>query len=100
MNRRNFLVRTGLVLSTGILASSSPEPWALADPVTPSELDNWDTVRAQFNLTRDRIHMASFLLASHPRPVREAIENHRRSLDENPADYLHENAERLQGAVL
>ena len=100
MNRRNFLVRTGLLLSTGILAGSSPEPRALADLATPSELNNWDTIRAQFNLTRDRIHMAGFLLASHPQPVREAIERHRRGLDENPADYLHENSARLESAVL
>ena len=100
MNRRNFLVRTGLLLSTGILAGSSPEQRALADLTTPSELDNWETIRAQFNLTRDRIHMAGFLLASHPRPVREAIEIHRRGLDENPADYLRENSDRLEDAVL
>ena len=100
MNRRNFLVRTGLLLSTGILAGSSPEPQALADLAAPSDLNNWDTIRAQFNLTRDRIHMAGFLLASHPQPVREAIEIHRRGLDENPADYLHENSARLESAVL
>src|SRR5262249_50545172 len=100
MNRRDFLVRTGLLLSTSVLPGSSLEPQAQADLSAPSELDNWDTIRAQFNLTRDRIHMASFLLASHPQPVREAIELHRRSLDENPADYLHENSERLEGAVL
>ncbi len=100
MNRRNFLVRTGLLLSTGICAGSSLGPQALANPAVPSELDNWDSVRAQFNLTRDRIHMAGFLLASHPRPVRESIEIHRRGLDENPADYLHENSERLEGTVL
>ena len=100
MNRRDFLVRTGLLLSTGLLAGPSPEPQALAELTAPSELDNWDTIRAQFNLTRDRIHMASFLLASHPQPVREAIDLHRRGLDENPAEYLHENSERLESAVL
>src|SRR5262245_28235430 len=100
MNRRDFLVRTGLLLSTGVLAASSSEPPGRAEPSASAGLDNWDTIRAQFNLTRDRIHMASFLLASHPQPVREAIEIHRRGLDENPADYLHENSERLEGAVL
>ena len=100
MNRRNFLVRTGLLLSTGILAGPAPESRALTDLIAPSELNNWDTIRAQFNLTRDRIHMAGFLLASHPQPVRDAIERHRRGLDENPADYLHENSARLESAVL
>ena len=33
--------------------------------------------------------MALMLFASHPRSVREAIERHRRGLDENPVLYLH-----------
>jgi isopenicillin-N epimerase len=100
MNRRDFLVRTGLTLGTSALAARFPQPRALADLTAPSTLETWDAVRAQFTLTRDRIHMAGFLLASHPKPVREAIDTHRRGLDENPADYLHGNAERLEGAVL
>jgi selenocysteine lyase/cysteine desulfurase len=57
-------------------------------------------VRSQFLLTHDRIHMTGFLLASHPTPVREAIETHRRGLDENPADYLRDNGQRLEAAGL
>lgn len=34
--------------------------------------------------------MATFLLASHPRPVAEAIEAHRRGFDEDPATYWHD----------
>jgi hypothetical protein len=41
------------------------------------ENPSWADVRAQFKLTRERIHMAGFLLASHPRPVADAIERHR-----------------------
>lgn len=100
MNRRNFLVRTGWLLSTSLMTSAAPEPHVLADLTTPSDLKDWDAIRAQFNLTRERIHMAGFLLASHPQPVRDAIERHRRGLDENPADYLHENLEQLESAVL
>jgi isopenicillin-N epimerase len=100
MNRRDFLVRTGLTLSAGVLVARFPQPRALADGAAPSALDTWDAVRAQFALTRERIHMAGFLLASHPTPVREAIDTHRRGLDENPVEYLHGNAERLEGAVL
>jgi len=47
-------------------------------------------VRAQFNLSGDHIHLASFFLASHPKPVREAIDRHRRALDENPIGTLRE----------
>src|SRR2546430_3074273 len=92
MNRRDFLVRTGLTLGASVFATGFPQPQALADLAAPAALDTWDAIRAQFNLTRERIHMAGFLLASHPKPVREAIDTHRRGLDENPAEYLHGNA--------
>jgi isopenicillin-N epimerase len=100
MNRRNFLVRTGGLLSTGLLIGPAPGSRTFADLSAPANLKDWDAIRAQFNLTRERIHMAGFLLASHPQPVRDAIERHRRGLDENPADYLHENSARLESAVL
>lgn len=60
---------------------------------------NWDAVRDQFELRRDQIYMAGFLLASHPRPVRDAIETHRRGLDEDPLGYLYGNSGRLEGEV-
>ena len=33
------------------------------------------------------IQLSTFLLASHPKPVSDAIEKHRRAFDENPSDY-------------
>jgi selenocysteine lyase/cysteine desulfurase len=48
---------------------------------------DWASVRDQFALARDRVHMASFLLASHPRPVADAIERHRHAFDEDPVHY-------------
>ncbi|HEX8328135.1 MAG TPA: aminotransferase class V-fold PLP-dependent enzyme [Hymenobacter sp.] len=46
---------------------------------------SWEEVRAQFNLTPDYLHLgASQFIASHPKPVREAIAHYRRLLDENP----------------
>jgi selenocysteine lyase/cysteine desulfurase len=44
--------------------------------------------------------MASFFLSSHPRPVREAIEAYRRSLDANPIGYIFGNEERLEAESL
>jgi selenocysteine lyase/cysteine desulfurase len=44
--------------------------------------------------------MTGFLLASHPTPVREAIERHRRGLDEDPASYWFENEESAEAEVL
>jgi selenocysteine lyase/cysteine desulfurase len=100
LDRRQFLVRTGLALSAGLLAGSLPLPKALAQTAAPLKLDTWEAVRDQFLLKRDWIHMTGFLLASHPQPVREAIERHRRGLDEDPASYWFENEERAEAEVL
>jgi selenocysteine lyase/cysteine desulfurase len=45
---------------------------------------DWHRVRALFPLAPDWTHLASFLLASHPRPVAEAIEHFRKKLDADP----------------
>src|SRR6266550_9126760 len=100
LDRRSFLVRTGLALGTGVLAAGCRPRLELVRGEATADLQDWRAVRGEFNLSRDYIHLTGFLLASHPRPVREAIETHRRGLDENPANYLHENSERLEGSVL
>src|SRR6266508_255379 len=41
----------------------------------------------------------SFVRAQHPRPVREAIERHRRGLDADPYRYVHEHQAGLEAAV-
>jgi len=51
-------------------------------------------------LAPDSIHLGGLLLASHPAPVREAIEAHLRGLDDNPVHYLNEQRARLEAAVL
>lgn len=66
---------------SGVMTTASARPKAPADP--------WRSVRDEFNLSPAWIHMTAFLLASHPRPVRDAIERLRRELDENPVDALH-----------
>lgn len=45
---------------------------------------SWDDLRAMFQLRPDRIHLAGMLFASHPAPVREAIEALRKQFDEDP----------------
>jgi selenocysteine lyase/cysteine desulfurase len=69
------------------LAAVSCAPKKLVAPAT----DRWSAVRAQFQLSRDTVHLSALLLASHPEPVRVAIERHRRALDADPVTYLHEN---------
>ena len=40
------------------------------------------------------------MLATHPKPVRDAIERHRRGLDADPAGYLHAHEAELDQRVL
>jgi isopenicillin-N epimerase len=105
MTRRDFLVRTGLFLGAGALAGEIPLSVAKAGegtrPASPGAgLESWEGVRGQFRVTRDLIHLSGFYLASHPTPVREAIERHRQGLDANPIGYILANEERLEGEVL
>jgi selenocysteine lyase/cysteine desulfurase len=99
---------TGLApaAAAGPLAANAGAPASLLSPVAavaapspPADLSTWEAVRGEFLLTREYIHMALMLLASHPRPVREAIERHRRGLDEDPVSYGLSNLGRLEGAV-
>jgi selenocysteine lyase/cysteine desulfurase len=65
--------------------------------------DDWASVKAQFALSKDVRHFDAFVHATHPKPVREAIERHRRGLDADPAGYIHahelENDERVLQAA-
>src|SRR5690349_11490081 len=59
----------------------------------------WAAVQAQFALDpRDR-HFDAFLLAAHPRVVREAIDGHRRGFDSGANVYLHEHQQEAEQAV-
>jgi selenocysteine lyase/cysteine desulfurase len=93
LSRREVLARAGL--AAGALAlGARPEP-AEAAP----DLRDWGSVRSQFALERGRIHLTSFLLATHPRAVRDAIEAHRQRLDANPVAYLHGPGDGLSAAA-
>ncbi len=96
MERRDFLVRTGLAVGATALARAAEA----ARASVRASLDGWPAVRALFELDPKLIHMTGFFLASHPRPVREAIERHRRALDLEPVGYFFDNEERLEAAVL
>lgn len=71
-----------------LASASKPEgaPALESEPTAaPTAIgDRWDEIRAQFDLDPEYAHFGGFLLASHPRPVREAIEGYRRQLDRNP----------------
>ena len=100
MKRREFLGSTGAVLTGSLLAGASVAGnlAALAPAGTIGTAD-WRALRELFPLTHDYIHLATFLLSSHPRPVAEAIERHRRGLDENPSDYWREHFQTIDGEI-
>jgi len=82
--RRQLLLRAGAVAAAGAFA---PRATALPRDFDPR---SWSSVRAQFALAEDEVNLATFLLASHPRPVADAIERHRRGLDSDAKRYLDE----------
>jgi isopenicillin-N epimerase len=107
IGRRSFLAGSGLALAAGSAAAQSsalptaPDPPPAAEPAPPAtppgpRTVDWRRIRAQFALTPDWIDMSAMLIASHPAPVREAIERHRRQLDANPVVYLEANNRSLQ----
>ncbi len=92
MDRRHFITGSVTAAIAGRVALTEPAAAAAPSRVDGNDaLATWDSVRKQFLLGHDYVHMALMLFASHPRPVREAIERHRRGLDENPVRYLHEH---------
>jgi isopenicillin-N epimerase len=87
MERRRFF--GALAATTAFVACNQAREAPAASPEpTPSPSDEWSRVRAEFDLSPDWIHLGGFLLASHPKRVRDAIERHRRALDDNPALYV------------
>ena len=74
---------------------------AAAVPGAAAQLDprSWTSVRAQFAIPEGVHHLAGFVLATHPRAVREAIERHRRGLDADPYRYLHDHQRALEDSV-
>ena len=89
MKRRDFLTQTSLLLGSTLLPVSGLLQASTAIPALKTA--DWKGLRQQFTLTHNYIHLATFLLASHPKPVAAAIERHRKAFDENPADYWHEH---------
>ncbi|WP_053207710.1 hypothetical protein [Jiangella muralis] len=62
------------------------QPAAATSP-SPDELDlaDWEVVRAQFALDPELAHFAAYVLASHPAPVRAAVQRWRDAFDADPA---------------
>lgn len=82
-NRRSFLKQAG-ILAAGLPLGAAVNLPVRAANSQSSYGDKWAQLRQMFDQDPDYLHFANFLVTSHPRPVREAIERHRATLDRNP----------------
>ncbi|HZI63462.1 MAG TPA: aminotransferase class V-fold PLP-dependent enzyme [Thermoanaerobaculia bacterium] len=86
LDRRRFLSGLTAAAAGGALLPFRGVNAAGAALVSPGGEVDWRAVRAEFDLDPRWIHLSSFFLVSHPRPVREAIERWRFKIDRNPLD--------------
>ncbi|MFJ2485581.1 aminotransferase class V-fold PLP-dependent enzyme [Pseudomonas sp. NPDC087639] len=82
-NRRDFLKQAGLLAAALPLGAGLPN-LASASAVAPQPRNKWAQLQQQFDQDPDYLHFSNFLVTSHPKPVRDAIEMHRAALDKNP----------------
>src|SRR5699024_9506567 len=92
MKCKDFITQAGMLLGGATLmggtSRTTPLPQKAMADFDPTD---WFSVRDQFSLSRSYIHMALFTFASHPRPVAEAIEQHRQAFDKDPVSYWYEH---------
>ena len=88
---RRTILTAGLATALAACTTTPADPERTpADPKPGhSDLTDWDDVRALFPLDADLVHTAAFVLAAHPKPVRDAIDRHRAGLDADTEAYLH-----------
>ena len=101
MLRREFLNGFGISVGASLLIPSTVLGAQTAEVVASSPIQpgDWTALRNLFPLTRKYIQLSTFLLASHPKPVANAIEKHRRAFDENPSDYWHQHFETIDHEI-
>ncbi|MGZ8695523.1 MAG: aminotransferase class V-fold PLP-dependent enzyme [Gaiellaceae bacterium] len=100
LDRRSFLVRTGAALAAAGGLGRFADLEELAVAAAPADTLSWAAVRRQFRHDPRVVQLGGLYLASHPAPVRAAIDRHRRGLDANPVGYLHEHGPELEAEVL
>jgi len=79
-DRRTFLKQAG-VFAASLPLGTALLPQAVAANATD---DPWTGLKQLFNQDPDYLHFSNFLVATHPKPVREAIERYRAQIDRNP----------------
>lgn len=95
---RRSLLAGGLTLAAAAAASCRRREAPAFTAESLDSGDGWDRVRELFALSSGTVHMSAMLIASHPEPVRAAIDRHRAALDADPVVYLERNNNRLTEA--
>jgi selenocysteine lyase/cysteine desulfurase len=83
VNRRTFLATAGAATAAALAPGRLLAAVQKHTPPAP-DLSNWAAVKAAFPLAHDKANFAGFYIASHPKPVNDAIQAFRRAIDENP----------------
>ena len=82
-DRRTFLKQAG-VLAASLPLGAALLPHATAAAPAPARNDSWAGFKQLFTQDPDYLHFSNFLVTSHPKPVREAIDRYRQQIDRNP----------------
>jgi isopenicillin-N epimerase len=85
LSRRRLVLGGTLAAAASALAPAVTFAERFRTPVSlPLDPGDWRSVREQFDLAPQYVHLGLFYLTSHPRPVRAEIERLRARLDRNP----------------
>ncbi|MBH3406821.1 aminotransferase class V-fold PLP-dependent enzyme [Pseudomonas glycinae] len=101
-NRRDFLKQAGILAAALPLGASLPNIASASTAAAPLPRNKWAQLQQLFDQDPAWLHFSNFLITTHPRPVREAIEMHRAALDKNPGlamDWDHGVTEKREEAV-
>ncbi|MBT9304869.1 pyoverdine-tailoring periplasmic protein PvdN [Pseudomonas sp. TAE6080] len=83
-DRRTFLKQAGILAAGLPLGTAVLNQHVLASTAAPVPEEKWAQLRQLFTQDPDYIHFSNFLVTSHPKPVRDAIDLHRARIDRNP----------------
>lgn len=91
LGRRTLLVAGGAAAASGALVALGRPRLSAEEGSGTSDLSTWEGVRHQFFYDPDYVHLGAMFMATHPRPVHDAIARHREGLQRSPVRYVLEN---------
>src|SRR3989442_15040131 len=93
LDRRSFLVRTGLALGTGVLAAGCRPRLELVRGEAAADLQDWRGVGGGVNLSPGHIHPTGFFLPPPPPPGPRAVGTPPPGAGEKPANHFQQHAQ-------